>query len=153
MKTSDFTRDKRSPKAKGLITSYVMSANKAKNTKPELILRRLLSASGVRGYRLRPRDVPGRPDITFTNKKIAIFVNGCYWHHCPQCDLPLPIHNRIFWKKKFIRNRERDKEKIELLRKDGWVSIVVWEHEVQRNPNPAVRKVVSLLNRRTHRSS
>lgn len=153
MSGSDFIRDKRSPKAKNLVVSRVMSANKAKNTSPELTLRKLLSSAGIRGYRLHPRGVVGRPDIVFTKKKIAIFVNGCYWHHCPKCDLPLPIHNRTFWKKKFARNRERDKEKIDLLRKEGWISIVVWEHEIQRSPDSVEKKVVSRLNRRTPRSS
>lgn len=153
MKGLDFIRDKRSPKAKSLVVSRVMSANKAKNTKPELILRKLLSSAGVRGYRLHPRSVSGRPDIAFINKKIAIFVNGCYWHHCPQCDLPLPTHNRMFWKKKFNRNRERDKEKIDLLQKEGWISVVVWEHEIQRRPNSVVRRLTTLLSRHTPRSS
>ncbi len=153
MKDMDFIRDKRSPKAKSLSVSHVMSANKAKNSKPELILRMLLSSTGVRGYRLHPKGVPGRPDIVFTKKMIAIFVNGCYWHHCPRCDLPLPKHNRSFWKKKFARNRVRDQEKIDLLRKDGWVSIVVWEHEIKRSPSSVAKKVISLLNRRTPRSS
>lgn len=153
MSGSDFIRDKRSPKAKSLVVSRVMSANKAKNTSPELALRKLLSSARIRGYRLHPRGVLGRPDIVFTKKKIAIFVNGCYWHHCPKCDLPLPKHNRSFWKAKFARNRLRDEEKIDLLRKDGWKSIVVWEHEINRSPSSTAKKVVSQLNHHTHRSS
>ena len=152
MKGSDFIRDNRSPKAKSEAVSRVMSANKAKNTKPELILRKLLSSASVRGYRLHPRSISGRPDIAFTKKKIAIFMNGCYWHHCLKCDLPLPTHNRVFWEKKFIRNRERDKEKIDLLRKEGWISVVVWEHEMQKKPSLVIKKVTSLLSRRTPRS-
>lgn len=148
-----YIRDRRSPAPKSNVVSRVMSANKSKDTRPELVLRKLLYAKGVRGYRLHPTGIPGRPDIAFTKKKVAVFVNGCYWHHCPQCNLPLPTHNRMFWKKKFNHNRERDAEKIDLLQKEGWKSVVVWEHEIQRRPSSVVRSVISLLSRRTPRSS
>ena len=83
-----YIRDKRSPKPLSESTSKVMSANKAKNTKPEIALRKALWSEGYKGYRLNWKNVPGRPDIAYPGKKIAIFVNGCYWHRCPKCDLP-----------------------------------------------------------------
>ena len=61
-----------------------MSANRAKNTSPELALRKALWQLGHRGYRLHPKNIPGRPDISFTSKKLAIFVMGCFWHRCPK---------------------------------------------------------------------
>jgi len=88
-----------------------MKGNKAKNTKPELLLRKALCSTGIRGYSLNWKKVPGKPDIAFPGKKIAIFVNGCFWHRCPICDLPLPKTNIEFWKNKFIRNVERDRLK------------------------------------------
>lgn len=145
MKEHVFIRDRRSPLPKSVSVSRVMSANKAKNTKPELLLRRSLSAAGVRGYRLHSNVIPGHPDIVFVGKKVAIFVHGCYWHHCPKCNLPIPKHNQAFWFEKFTRNRERDKEKISLLRKNGWTPIVVWEHELKRSQEKIVQKIISRI--------
>src|SRR5687768_13013552 len=102
-----YFRDKRSPVPKSEAVSRVMSANRAKNTSPELLLRKAIWQMGFRGYRLHPANVPGRPDIAFTTQKVAIFVMGCFWHRCPKCDYKLPKHNRKFWKQKFERNLER----------------------------------------------
>jgi DNA mismatch endonuclease, patch repair protein len=123
-----FKRDKRSPEASSAVASKVMSANKAKNTKPEISLRKLLSASGIRGYRLNYKKAPGSPDIAFPKAKIAIFVNGCYWHRCPHCNLPLPKSNTEFWLGKFKKNQERDIRKIELLKEEKWNTHVIWEY-------------------------
>ncbi len=132
MKTKEYIRDKRSPKPKNKNVSKVMSANKSKNTKPEIILRKALWAAGYRGYRCNYKKIPGRPDIAFPKKKIAIFVHGCFWHICPKCKLPLPKSNSDFWRNKFQKNELRDKNKIELLKKDGWKVLVVWECELYK---------------------
>lgn len=153
MKGLDFIRDKRSPKAKSLAVSRVMRANKAKNTNPELVLRRTLFAYGLRGLRTHPKGVPGRPDIVHPKKKVAVFIHGCYWHHCPKCDFPLPKHNRGFWKKKFARNQERDAEKLILLRKAGWKAFVVWEHEIKRDVDRVALRLANKINHRIPRSS
>ena len=108
-----YVRDGRAPIPKSEVTSRVMSSNKAKDTKPEMILRKKLWSSGLRGYRLHLKEVPGRPDIAFPKRKLAIFVHGCFWHRCPHCNLPLPKSNREFWKNKFQRNIQRDKMKNE----------------------------------------
>ena len=79
----------------------MMRANRAKNTTPELVLRRELSQRGLRGYRLHRKGVPGRPDLSFGPQRLAIFVNGCYWHRCPRCQLPLPRTHTDFWRAKF----------------------------------------------------
>ena len=68
----------------------VMRANRAKNTGPELRLRRALREAGLGGYRLNWKKAPGRPDIAYPGRKLAIFVHGCYWHHCPRCYPNLP---------------------------------------------------------------
>ena len=96
-----YIRDKRSPVPLNANVSRVMSSNKAKNTKPELRLRKALYAGGVRGYRINWKKVPGKPDIAFPGRKISIFINGCYWHRCPYCKLSLPKTNTEFWKEKF----------------------------------------------------
>ena len=128
----EYSRDKRSPLPKSAAVSKVMSANKAKNTKPELSLREILWKNGLKGYRLNYRKIPGKPDIVYVSKKVAIFVNGCFWHRCPYCNYKLPLTNTVFWKNKFERNVLRDKEKIELLEKQGWKVLVIWECEIKK---------------------
>lgn len=140
-----YIRDRRSPVPGFRAVSQVMRANKAKNTTPEIALRKKLWLCGLRNYRLHKIGFPGRPDIVFPKKKLAIFVNGCYWHHCPKCDLPLPKNNRLFWKAKFERNQARDRQKITELKKLGWTSIVVWEHETKKNIDKAVTRILRAL--------
>lgn len=140
-----YIRDKRSPRPKSEKVSKVMSSNKAKNTDPELAMRKALCEVGIRNYRLHGKKVIGRPDVYFSKQKLAIFVHGCFWHHCPQCNLPLPKHNRAFWKAKFERNQERDKKKINDLKKEGWKCLVVWEHELKQSPGRVALKVVRTL--------
>lgn len=122
-----------------------MKSNVAKNTGPELMLRRALFASGLRGYRLHYKKVPGRPDICFTKNKLAIFVNGCYWHRCPICDLPLPKTNTDFWQRKFKLNIERDKRKIENLDTLGWKIMTVWECEIRNELDEIVARIRQTL--------
>ena len=121
--------------------SRVMSSNKAKNTKPELKLRKALYADDVRGYRLNWKKVPGRPDIAFPGKKISIFINGCYWHRCPHCELPLPKTNTEFWKEKFDKNIKRDKKKEKELLDLGWTVLVFWECKIKTNIKDCINKI------------
>jgi DNA mismatch endonuclease Vsr len=125
-----YVRDSRSPAPTTDNVSKVMSANKRKDTKPELILRKILRESGCSGYRLQ-WNVPGRPDVAYPGKRIAIFVNGCYWHRCPSCNLPLPKNNTTFWNDKFKKNIERDAKKICTLKNEGWTVITIWECEIK----------------------
>lgn len=120
----EYIRDGRGPIPKKASTSHVMSANKGRNTKPELLLRKALWYSGLRGYRLHWKKVPGRPDITYPGRKIAIFVNGCFWHRCPKCNPHYPKSNTEFWKKKFEANKKRDQKKLMELEKLGWVTVI-----------------------------
>lgn len=136
-----YSRDKRSPTPKSEIVSRVMSANKAKDTGPELLLRKALWSQDKRGYRLHKRVCGTRPDIVFSRQKIAVFVNGCFWHHCPHCKLPLPKNNREFWKAKFNANRKRDKKKVEILEKNGWKVYVLWECEIKRDALAAAKSI------------
>ncbi|MGI6591075.1 MAG: very short patch repair endonuclease [Eggerthellaceae bacterium] len=108
-----------------------MQGNKRANTKPELVMRARLRHAGLLGYRLQWK-VPGRPDIAWPGKRVALFVNGCFWHRCPHCNLPLPKSNAEYWSKKFERNVARDKKNLALLRKAGWTCHVVWECELKK---------------------
>ncbi len=141
----EYIRDKRSPRPLKESTSKVMSANRAKNTKPELLVRKALWENSVRGYRLNWKKAPGRPDIAFPGKEIAIFINGCYWHRCPRCDLSLPKSNIEFWKEKFERNIARDKRKNEELLDLGWNVLVLWECDIKSNISVSVDKVKKVL--------
>ena len=113
-------------------TRHVMQANKSKNTKPELKVRHALREAGLPGYRLHWKKCAGRPDICYPGRRIAIFVNGCFWHRCPHCNLPEPKSNVEFWHAKFERNRKRDARNYKSLLDDGWTVFVVWECALKR---------------------
>lgn len=121
----------RNPEPTSEVTTKVMKANKGKDTGPEQTVRRLLREMGYPGYRLNWKKVPGRPDIAYPGRKIAIFVNGCFWHRCPHCNLPLPKSHTEFWREKFERNVARDEEKTRALEALGWTVITIWECELK----------------------
>lgn len=122
--------------------SYNMSMIRGKNTKPEIALRKLLFASGLRGYRLHYR-LPGKPDIVFPKGKTAVFIDGCFWHKCPRCFME-PGTNREFWKKKIESNVKRDKIVNAELRKKEWKVLRIWEHEM-RNEKIIKRKIIDRI--------
>jgi DNA mismatch endonuclease (patch repair protein) len=106
-----------------------MRANKRRDTRPELLVRRLLHARGLR-YRVDLRVVREsrtRADIAFTRQRIAVFIDGCFWHSCPD-HLHLPKANADYWVAKLARNVERDAEVTVLLRSLGWTVLRFWEH-------------------------
>jgi len=113
--------------------SYCMSRICAKNTVPELTLRKAISSHGIRGYRLHYR-LPGKPDIVFPGQKVAVFVDGCFWHKCPICFKSLSTNKR-YWVNKISSNVKRDKIINRSLRKDGWVVIRFWEHSIRNDIN------------------
>ena len=124
------------PPASSQAVHNVMIANTSKNTKPEMIVRKMLRAAGHSGYRLhwRINDNSGRylcrPDITFPGKKLVLFVHGCFWHRCPQCNLALPKSNVDYWKTKFEKNIERDRRKEQALTELGWDVWTIWECDI-----------------------
>ena len=120
-----------------------MSRIRGKNTKPEVKLRKLLYAEKIRGYRIH-YNLPGKPDIVFTKKKIAIFIDGCFWHKCPVC-FQEPETRKDFWMKKIQSNIERDKKVNRQLKKDGWKVIRIWEHEIRKEPEKTMKRILALL--------
>ncbi|WP_186172821.1 very short patch repair endonuclease [Burkholderia gladioli] len=107
--------------------SRMMAGIQSKNTKPELIVRRLLFASGYR-FRLHRRDLPGAPDIVMPSRKVAIFVHGCFWHMHQGCRFSkMPTTRPEFWKAKLEANVERDRRAVEKLQALGWRVLCVWE--------------------------
>lgn len=111
--------------------SYNMSMIKCSNTKPEISLRKFLFDSGYRGFRLNYK-LLGKPDIVFPQKKVALFIDGCFWHKCPKC-FKKPETNKKFWRVKIDANVKRDKIVNRLLKKQGWDVIRIWEHEIKNN--------------------
>ncbi len=108
-----------------------MSAIKGRDTKPEILLRKLLHSLGYR-FRIQRKDLPGRPDIVLPRYKTAIFVNGCFWHRHKGCKYAsTPSTNRDFWEKKFAANVERDTRNYAALKALGWHVVIIWECEVK----------------------
>lgn len=140
-KPKPYSRDERSPKPLNETVSKYMRSNKSKNTKPEVLFRKALWKAGIRGYRLHWKKAPGKPDIAFPGKRIAIFLNGCFWHRCPKCQLGLPKHNSDFWQAKFARNVERDQEKVKALKNENWTVLVIWECELKEDISAQVEQV------------
>jgi len=129
--------------------SRMMSGITAKNTKPELMIRKLLFNSGFR-YRLHNRSLKGTPDIVLKKYRAVIFVNGCFWHG-HNCHLfRLPKSRTEFWKKKIQSNRERDAINRKILREEGWRVGLVWECTVKgkiaKTPDLIICKIRDWLN-------
>lgn len=120
--------------------SRVMASIKGKDTSPEMAVRRLLWAGGKR-YRVHNRGVPGIPDISSRRTKVAVFIDGCFWHGCKRC-YKEPTSNVGFWRQKLTRNRERRKEVKRELRSRGWKVLEFWEHDVLRDPSAVVAAIV-----------
>lgn len=112
--------------------SAMMSGIRGKNTKPEILVRRLLHGMGFR-FRLHRKDLPGKPDIVLPKWRTVVFVNGCYWHGHADCDLfRLPKSRTEFWQDKIDGNRVRDQRNYSALKQAGWKTVVIWECAVSK---------------------
>jgi len=117
-----------------------MQRVRRRDTAPELLLRTALWQSGCR-YRLRaPYKLPGKPDIVFTRARLAVFVDGCFWHTCPLHG-SRPKTNVEFWTPKLDQNRQRDADVNQRLAKLGWRVLRFWEHEVEEDAKACVLSV------------
>ncbi len=122
-----------------------MSRIRGSDTSIELVVRKYLFSKGFR-YRLR-YPLPGKPDVVFPGRRIAVFVNGCFWH-MHGCRLSvIPETRRDFWKDKLERNRERDARVSALLTSRSWTVFTLWECEICEGIEPALADLVSLLSR------
>lgn len=133
------------PKATLSAVHQSMQSNKAKNTCPEIILQTALRKNKLSGLRLNYKLLPGRPDICYIHKKLAIFINGCFWHRCHYCKLNLPKTNKTFWSNKFKRNKERDRLKNKRLKKLGWKTMTIWECQIRKNINGVLERIRNRL--------
>jgi DNA mismatch endonuclease (patch repair protein) len=106
---------------------YCMSRIRGKDTKPEMVVRKLVHSLGYR-YRLHVKKLPGCPDLVFPCHKKAIFVHGCFWHmHNCRYGRVIPKTNKSFWEKKRNENVRRNTEQIRTLKQLGWKVMIVWE--------------------------
>ena len=121
-----------------------MRGNRSRDTKPELAMRKALREAGEPGYRLHWK-LPGKPDIVYPGRRVAVFVNGCYWHGCPRCAKKPARTNADYWMAKIAYNQGRDAANHAALTKDGWQVVVVWECETKKSLTEAVSSVLAAL--------
>ena len=124
-----------------------MASIRAKNTKPELALRAALRTSGVTGYRLHRKEIPGRPDVAFTRWKVAVFVDGVFWHGHPDHWDPAKAPSQ-YWRDKIERNIDRDRAADSALLEMGWAVIRVWDQDVKTDLQGCVRRVTEAIQAR-----
>lgn len=127
--------------------SEIMSHIKSRNTSIELLVRKQLFASGFR-YRVNYKQLPGKPDIVFTNKKVAIFIHGCFWHgHDIGCRYSHAPQSRAeYWFEKINRTKARDKNHISELETNGWRVLTIWECEIHKDLQKVIDQIVCFLN-------
>lgn len=108
-----------------------MSRIRSADTKPEFNFRKFIWNHSIRGYRIKSK-ILGKPDLYFSKKKIAVFIDGCFWHHCPQ-DFVRPKSRNYYWDEKINNNIKRDKKITKLLTGSNVKVIRFWEHEIEKN--------------------
>jgi len=122
--------------------SALMSRIRTRGTAPELVLRKALWARGVRGWRLHPARVPGKPDLAWIGLRVAVFVDGAFWHGHPDYYWG---QSGEFWDAKIARNRARDERVNEELAALGWIVIRLWDFEIERHPDGCARRVAAAV--------
>lgn len=125
--------------------SAIMRAVKSKDTKPEMIVRRLVHGMGYR-YRLHGPELSGKPDLVFAGRRKVIFVHGCFWHghDCPR-GARTPKANREYWEAKIARNVQRDAADVTALLKEGWQVMPIWECETKASVRSALERRLRLF--------
>jgi len=124
--------------------SRLMSLIRSKDTRPEMVIRRIVYGLGYR-YRLHGADLPGKPDLVFRSRRKVIFIHGCFWHRHRGCKLSrLPKSRLDFWLPKLEGNRKRDIRHKKTLKKMGWKVFVIWECEV-RNLDTLKKHIIEFL--------
>lgn len=127
---------------------HIMQAVRGKgNRTTEMRLRASLAASGIAGWRLNARDIKGAPDFYFQHERLAVFVDGCFWHGCLTCG-HIPKKRSGFWQAKIQRNRERDVETTNALRNQGIAVVRLWEHELSKQLRLCTHKLRKRLTKR-----
>lgn len=118
-----------------------MRAVQGKGTGLERRLWAMLAGMGLCGWRRNPEGILGNPDVVFETERVALFVDGCFWHGCPHCQRKLPQTNAEYWERKIRRNVERDKKNSQALLDEGWTLVRIWEHELESEQSRATLRV------------
>ncbi|HEN5186922.1 very short patch repair endonuclease [Klebsiella pneumoniae] len=128
--------------------SQIMSQVRSQNTRPELIIRKMLYAQGIR-YRLYRSDLPGKPDLCLGKYKAIIFIHGCLWHWHGCSRSRIPSTNTEYWKQKIVRNQNRDQKQIRQLISMGWRILIIWECAIKKKTIAQTSSLIHewLLNR------
>ena len=120
-----------------------MASIRSKDTKPELAIRKILCKKGYR-YRIHDKKIFGKPDITFSKHKLAIFIDGCFWHACKKC-YSEPKTNTFFWRKKIRDNKIRRKKVRKNLKENNWKIMEFWEHDIRKKPELVTSKIEYMI--------
>jgi DNA mismatch endonuclease (patch repair protein) len=123
--------------------SLAMSRIRSTDTQPELRLRRALWAAGLRGYRVHSAKLPGKPDIVWNRRRVAVFIDGAFWHGHPT--VFRPGKSGSYWDLKIAGNRRRDRRVSRELRALGWTVLRVWDFQVERHPETCIARIVKIL--------
>ena len=119
--------------------SYIMSQIRGSKTKREVTVKKNIDG---RKLRYQPKGIPERPDFASKKMKIAVFIDGCFWHACPRCYRP-PKSNKKYWKAKIERNSKRDRTVNLKMKKEGWTVMRFWEHQVNEKESYVVKRINS----------
>lgn len=114
------------------------------NRTTEARFRALLVRVGVRGWTMQTKGIRGKPDFYFPDRRVAVFLDGCFWHGCPTCG-HLPSVNRLFWKAKIERNQQRDRDTNEHLRQAGIKAVRFWEHDLRDSRAECIKKLLTII--------
>lgn len=128
-----------------------MSRIRKSDTKPELTVRRLVFARGLR-FRKYVSWLPGTPDLVFSRARVVVFVDGDFWHGWRFDEWEHKLSS-AYWKEKIARNRKRDSEHDAKLKEDGWTVIRVWEHEVEEDPEACIRRIEAAVRAGQHQQA
>ena len=127
-----------------------MAAIKSRGNKStELAFLRILKEHKIKGWRRHYAKLEGKPDFVFPEHRIAVFLDGCFWHACPKCSV-IPKSNIEFWNKKIAQNKKRDRLVNRTLKEKGWVVLRIWEHDIKKSPDSVAKKLIRYL--RKHES-
>ena len=137
--SSDAVTDTRTPEQR----RRIMAAVRGKNTSPEVSLRKALHAAGVRGWRCHYKRAPGMPDLAWVGRRVAVFVDGAFWHGHPS--QYKPGRHGAYWDDKIRRNVERDRAADAALAELGWTVVRLWDFDVRRNLAGSVETIVGAL--------
>lgn len=126
------------------VRSQVMRCIPSGGTKPEVAMRLALVRNGIKGWQMHCIELSGKPDFIFKKKRLAIFIDGCFWHGCVDCYRG-PKSNKRYWNDKLRLNKARDRKNSKILLSQGWRILRLWEHQVRKATDDCIGEIKKLL--------